>query len=170
VWSVAADGSDARQLLGASDPDTGAPAVLESSPDGSNLLAWYPRAAGMMADREPIYAVVDLATGAATPVEAYDDREPSVAFVMLVGFSPDGSAILTLTRNTVPDNLVAARDVASGGETILTTDGLPSGGPIAYGLSAAWASDGTAFVPGAGDFSHGTLLTIDGAGGTPSGG
>ena len=162
IWVVNANGSDAHQFLGATDPDAGAPSVVAMSPSGDRLLAFYPKLAGEFVGRGPLYAVVDATTGAANPLVVLDPDHPPFASVSSAAFSPDGQALLTTTIRTDPDLQVFVRAVDGDTEQALTPDGLPSLGPVAFGLLPTWATNGTVLLTGAGSLSHATLLLLGG--------
>lgn len=167
IWVVGADGSDPHLLLGGTDPNAGAPSVVQVSPTGGQLLAFYPRLAGMYTGRGPLYAVVDTATGDAEPLTVFDPGVPAIAYVTSATFSPDGRALLTTARLTNPDSQVFVRELGGSSEVALTPDGLPSLGPVAWGLVPTWTAQGTVFLTGAGSLSHGTLLRLAGSLVTP---
>lgn len=160
IWRVAADGSGARLLLGATDAEVGAPAVAEMSPTGDRLLAWYPMSAMRMSGLDAL-AIVDTATGAVTPLVIEPSASPIEA-IQMASFAPDGRWLLEVTIRTDPDHQVRVRDLASGVVSPLIADGLPMAGPPQHGMMPTWAANGTALVTGGGDLSGATLLTLDG--------
>jgi Tol biopolymer transport system component len=166
IWVVDADGRNQRQILGATDPEAGPPAVAQVSPRGDKLLAFYPVAMTGFAVKVPFYALVDVATGAAEPLLVPDPNAPPSAYVSLAAISPDGSKVLILARLTDPDLQVWARDV-DGGEPIRLGEPLASGGPIGLGIIPTWATDGSVLITGDGELSTATLLRIEGSAAPP---
>lgn len=167
IWRVRADGSGARLLAGATDPQEGAPAVAEMSPAGDLLLAWYPIAATRSAGHD-LLALVDTTTGTVTPV-TLGAAASRIAAVQMASFSPDGGSLLEVTVRTDPDHQVRVRDLATGAVWPLIADGLTMAGPPEYGMMPTWATNGTALVTGGGDLSGATLLTLEGGGASGSG-
>lgn len=160
IWRVAADGSDARLLVGVADPEIGPPAVAEMSPAGDRLVAWYPIASMRMSGHDAL-ALVDTHTGTVTPLVIEPSTSP-IAAIQMATFAPDGRSLLEVTVRTDPDHQVWVRDLASGVVTPLIADGLTMAGPPQYGMMPTWAANGTALVTGGGDLSGATLLTLEG--------
>jgi dipeptidyl aminopeptidase/acylaminoacyl peptidase len=160
IWSVNADGSTHRQVIGARDDESGGPAVLQVSAEHDRLLVYYPMLMGSFAGLRDVYSLVDLATGAEEPLVAPHTTEPSVEFVSLASLSPDGTGVLEVIRNSNPDNQVLVRDAATGAETPVVPEGLAVAGPTERGLIPTWAADGTVFITGGGALGQGTFLTI----------
>jgi hypothetical protein len=160
IWSVAADGSYPHIVAGATDTKAGFPAVAQVASTGDRLLAWYPLASIELTGRDTL-ALIDAMTGIPTPLTV-DEPSPSVAAVQMATFSPHGTALLEVTIRTEPDHQVRIRDVATGAVTPLIPDGLPSAGPMEYGIMPTWATNGTVLITGGGDLSRATLLTLEG--------
>lgn len=153
VWTMAADGSDARQITNLSDPVQSvewSPAgdllawdvapggglnvqIHVSRPDGSGarrltpggrennaLTGWSDDGQRLMAAsnaRDPARfepVLIDIATGAATPV----GNAPGVS--RLVDLSPDGRHAVVSRVVSRGDNNLYLVDLASGAETLLT--------------------------------------------------
>jgi Tol biopolymer transport system component len=166
IWLVAADGSDQRLLAGTTDPERGAPAVARMSPRGDRLVAWYPIVTMRQSGPNQL-ALIDVTSGAATPLAVEGDGSP-IAAIGMAAFSPDGSALLEVTAGTQPDHQVLVRDLATGAVTTLVADGLGAAGPPQYGMMPTWATNGTALITGGGDLSGATLLTLEGGLSAPS--
>jgi Tol biopolymer transport system component len=162
IWVVEATGRGPRLVIGSTDPEAGAPGVLQVSAGNDRLLAFYPLLAARYGVSREVYALVDPITGASEAIEPPGKPERPAEFVTLTGFSPDGSGLLEVIRNSDPDNQVFVRDLATNAVTPLVPDGLPAAGPITYGLTPTWAANGTAFITGGAALSRGTLLTIEG--------
>jgi hypothetical protein len=112
-------------------------------------------------------ALIDVTSGAATPLAVEGDGSP-IAAIGMAAFSPDGSALLEVTAGTQPDHQVLVRDLATGAVTTLVADGLEAAGPPQYGMVPTWATNGTALITGGGDLSGATLLTLEGGLSAPS--
>ena len=160
IWAVTPDGVDDRLVARATDPEHGEPAVTQVSRQGDRLVAWYPRSAGRLDVRDPL-ALIDPSNGAATPLVVEETPEPHVARVQLATLSPDGTALLEVTRLTDPDFQVTVRDLGTGEVTTLVPGGLEVAGPPEYGMMPTWATNGTALITG-GAPEQATLLTLDG--------
>lgn len=165
IWTVSADGTEVRQLVGGAgaDPWTSSLQVLQVAPDGGHLLAWSPLAWSDFSSPDPVFAVVDARTGAATPVTILDPDAPPYAFVGWAGFSPDGRSLLTqrFSGNAALDAWV--RDVDGTTETQLARDPDKLAGWVEAGIPLTWAPNGTVFLTGAGQLGSATLLTVPGS-------
>ena len=164
IWAVDGDGTGLRRVIGVTDPDLGPPSVLQVSPRGDALLAFYLRAAAS-GWGPAAYAVVDPATGVATPLVVSGETLPPLAAVSWAGFSPDGSSIV---ETTPLGHRVLLRSVDDATETPLVPEGLPNAGPIEWGLPPTWASNGTILLTGAGAFETATLLAMARATASPT--
>jgi hypothetical protein len=107
----------------------------------------------------PVFGLADATTGVLVPVEL-PPGYPAGALVGDAVISPDGGWLLTVSRGTSPDLQVAVRPIDGGRETVLVPEGLVSEGPASLGMIPTWASNGTVLLPGGGDLSRATLLTI----------
>lgn len=165
IWMVSADGIEVRQLVGGAGADawTSSLQVLQVAPDGAHLLAWSPLAWSDFSSPDPVFAVVDARTGAATPVTILDPDAPPYAFVGWAGFSPDGRSLLTqrFSGNAALDAWV--RDVDGTTETQLARDPDKLAGWVEAGIPLTWAPNGTVFLTGAGQLGSATLLTVPGS-------
>ncbi len=160
IWSINANGTDARQLLG-SDPDFGPPIVAGLSPLGETMLAYYPLAAGNFSTPErPLYAVVNLPSGETTPIEVRSSDLPDYVFARPVVLSPDGTMLVYAGRLTSPDFLIYARTLADSAETLLIPEGLPGASPATLTSPLSWSNDGHLLLLSAPD--RGTILHIQG--------
>lgn len=160
IWQMSPEGDAIRLVATSDDPSIGPPAVAAVAPDGAHLLAFYPMAFENRAAIGSVYAVVDIATDAVTPVLPLDPATPRNVWVALAAFSPDGEVLATLERQSQPDFQVFLRDVGATSEVALLPQGLASAGPTARGIQATWATNGTLFLPGGASLDSGTLLTI----------
>ncbi len=159
IWVMDTDGQNARQVAGTTDSELGPPSVVQVAPEGDRLLAFYVAAAAQNAQRGPHYAIVDAASGEATPLTIQDPDAPEFAFAGLATLSPDGSKVLYVSRQTEPENQVFLRDLPDGDEVRLV-DGLSRAFTVAYGLVPTWASDGSVLMNS--DLNKGTLLKLAG--------
>jgi hypothetical protein len=150
------------------DPEAGAPAVIQVSTRGDKLLAYYPLAQmAFGVGKTPIYAVVDAATGAACPLLVPDPKRPLGAYVALAALSPDGTKVLMVTRLTAPDRQVWVSDL-DGGNPVRLGEPLANAGAIAPGIIPTWATDGSVLISGGLALSEATLLRIVGSAAPPS--
>jgi Tol biopolymer transport system component len=159
IWVIDADGQNVRQVAGTTDSELGAPMAVQVAPKGDRVLAYYVLAAAKNTQRGPHYAIVDVASGEATPLTVQDPAAPEEAFVGLATLSPDGSKVLYVSRLTEPENQVFVRDLPDG-EEVRLVDGLSRAFTVALGLIPTWASDGSVLMNS--DLNKGTLLRLDG--------
>jgi Tol biopolymer transport system component len=164
IWVVDADGQNARQVARMTDPDLGPPIALQVAPAGDRVLGFYILAASQLSGKGPIYALIDVASGKATPLTIQDPNAPEHAYVSLATLSPDGSRLLYVSRLTDPDYQVFVRDMPDGKEVRLI-DGLTRAFTVAYGLIPTWATDGSVFMNS--DLSAGTLIRLAGGASSP---
>jgi hypothetical protein len=163
VWTIQPDGSDARQLLGITDPDLGPPFLMEVSASGDKALILYFQAALQYATRDdtPYWAVLDIESGALTPLQKTDHEEGHAGGVRRAIFSPDGSKLL-YTNVVLPSRCeIIVRDVASTTDNILLTLDEPCGWYADFGQGLDWAGDDTLFLTLI-NGSRGLLLTLGG--------
>jgi dipeptidyl aminopeptidase/acylaminoacyl peptidase len=168
IWVVSPDGSDAQRVVGPPDEDSFGPAVLQVANDGEHLLSWDPAYANQFSNRKPVFAIVDTSTGESTPLVPLDPQTPFYAWISWAGFSPDGGSVLTLTNSGRPILDARVRDVGGSVEHQLVLDDETSAGWIGSGIPMTWASNGIAFVTGAGQFGTATALTIEAGAPSPS--
>jgi Tol biopolymer transport system component len=165
IWVVDADGQNARQVAGTTDPDLGPPIAVQVAPAGDRVLGFYIWVANQFSGKGPLYALVDVASGRATPLTLEDPNAPAYAFVSLATLSPDGSKLLFVSRLTNPDFQLFVRDLPDG-EANRLIDGLPGAVTVAYGLVPTWATDGTVFMNI--NLSTGTLIRLAGGASSPN--
>jgi len=164
IWVVAADGRGASQLVGASPELGSAPAVAAISANGDQLLAWYPiRASQATVDGGPVLALIDTSTGSSRLLRSTSSDAAPHAYVQMAAFSPDGSALLTVTDQTTPDHQVLIGAATGDSSVPVVSQGLPFAGPPDQGVMPTWASNGTVFIPGGPGLDTGTILTLPGS-------
>ena len=167
IWVVDADGRNNRQVLATTDPELGPPSVVQVSPRGDRLLAFYPIAASQYAaPTSPLYALVDVRSGVATPLTLQGADDQELAYLSLATISPDGSKLLVTSRLADGNARVYARDLDADEAELLARD-VPGAVGVALGLGLTWATDGTVFVPNGASLSGGTLLRLEGGAATP---
>ncbi len=158
LWVVDSDGKNPRQVIG-NDPDLGPPVVVGVTPSGDKALVFYIQAAMQYAGSGSFFAVVDTETGDTTPVEVGLPDQNDQAFVSMATLSPDGTKLLTVTRGTDPDGIVAVRDV-DGGEVEQIGEPIADVGFSIMNSGVEWATNGTVLVPGGPE--SGTIIKVEG--------
>jgi hypothetical protein len=164
IWVVDIDGQNARQVAAMTDPDLGPPVAVQVAPTGDRVLGLYIVAANQFSGKGPIYALIDVASGKATPLTLQDPNAPEYAYVSLATLSPDGSKLLSVSHLTDPDYQVFVRNLPDGGETRLI-DGLTRAITVAYELVPTWATNGSVFMNS--DLGAGTLIRLAGGASSP---
>jgi hypothetical protein len=158
LWVVDSDGKNPRQVIG-NDPDLGPPVVVGVTPSGDKALVFYIQAAMQYARSGSFFAVIDTATGDTTPVDVGLPGQNDRAFVSMATLSPDGTKLLTVTRGTDPDGIVAVRDV-NGGEVEQVGEPIADAGRGISYTGAEWATNGTVLIPGG--LMSGTIIKVEG--------
>jgi dipeptidyl aminopeptidase/acylaminoacyl peptidase len=146
VWEFGVDGQGWRQITGA-DPASGPPVLAELSAGGDLALVHYPQPLDRW-DGSP-WAILDLATGAVTPLGTLAGGEATAAasdVTATVGasFSPDGRSILIVSW---VGDVGALLVEAVGGEVTPLLGGIPAAEPVRPAGGNTWATNGTIFVP-----------------------
>jgi hypothetical protein len=147
-------------VLGVTDPDTGAPAVVQVAATGDRLLAFYPLVLGKFRFGGQMYAVINLQSGEASWITLDDLSAPEYAWVALVTFAPDGSKLLMVSRLTSPDYQVFIRDLGTGKQVTVLPEGLSGAAPVEWGVLPTWATNGTVLITDGARLSAATLLAI----------
>jgi Tol biopolymer transport system component len=145
LWIVDSDGKNPRQVIG-NDPKLGPPVVVGVTPSGDKALVFYIQAAMQFSRSGSFYGIVDTETGDVTPVEVGLPDQSDPAFVSMATLSPDGTKLLTVTRLTDPEGIVAVRDV-DGGNVEPVGEPIPDAGPAIVNTGVQWATNGTVFIP-----------------------
>jgi Tol biopolymer transport system component len=158
LWIAGSDGSDPRQVLG-DDEELGTPVVVDVTPSGDKALVFYAEAAMRFSTGGPYYAIVDTKSGARETIEVDLPDQPEEAFVSLATFSPDGTKLLTVSRLTDPNGIVAVRDLETG-EIEQVGEPIDDAGMGVIGGIPTWATNGTVFIP-RGPFA-GTIISVEG--------
>lgn len=162
IWIASSQGGTPRQVLGAADDESGAPAVVQVTATGDRLLAYYPLVVSRFSGGNTYLATVDLESGAAEWLTLDDPNAPEHAWISMAAFSPDGTALLLVSRLTTPDYQVFVRDVATGQQASVVPEGLPGAVPVNWSVIPTWATNGTALIPDAARLSNAVLLEIEG--------
>jgi Bacterial SH3 domain len=158
LWIADSDGKNPRQIIG-SDPDLGPPVVVGVTPSGDKALVFYIQAAMMLSSRGPYYAVVDTETGNTMPVELGLPDQNERAFVAMATLSPDGTKLLTVTRATEPEGIVAVRDL-DGGNFEQVGEPIPDATISSSLHGVEWATNGTVYVPRG--LEMGAIIEVEG--------
>jgi dipeptidyl aminopeptidase/acylaminoacyl peptidase len=171
IWVVRADGGGDSQLVGRTDPDGGAPGVVQVSSKGDRLLAIDPITLRMRPNRAPLFTLIDPSARTWQPVTAPDSDV--AALVSSAVLSPDGSKLLMVTHDESSGVQLHVRDLETGVDSTLAPDGIPY--RPRPGLVPTWAITGAVLLTGqagtreaSGDLlalSQGLLLVLDGGGG-----
>jgi Bacterial SH3 domain len=158
LWIADSDGKNPRQIIG-SDPDLGPPVVIDVTPSGDKALVFYIQAAMTLSSRGSHYAVVDTETGDTMPVELGIPDQNERAFVAMATFSPDGTKLLTVSRATDPEGIVAVRDLDSG-NVEQVGEPIPDAAISSSLHGVEWATNGTVYVPRG--IEMGTIIEVEG--------
>jgi dipeptidyl aminopeptidase/acylaminoacyl peptidase len=134
VWTVPADGGTPRQVVTAEAAGLERTLIADVSANGQALLI----------SPGNVYALLDLATGQAAPVELpVTGKLPTAA-----AFSPDGATLLIGVFGD-PDWQLIALDLATGEEDVVgALDDLV--GVQDYRSGLTWATNDLVFAPGPG--------------------
>ncbi len=160
IWSYDKATGEATKFAVAETPDLGPLALLDVSPAGDKLLAWYPQAFARYMGTKPLLRLIDVATGAITQVEHPSKAEDEAPGLTAVSFSPDGSALLQLVDPGEQERQLWVTELATG-EHFLMVEEL-EGATIDPFLTQVWGTNGTVLV--ARGIGGGYLLSIDGIG------
>jgi len=156
IWSVRADGSGKRRILGLEDRATGSAGLLQIAATGRHALVSFFGTDLQLFEAVP-FALLDLESGRAEPLGRVDPGSASPRFSAPVTFSPDGTELLYGVTGAEPGpNRVVARTLATSAETTLLDGVRPIWIPTNRGVN--WASDGTVLV--ATGYSPGLLLRL----------
>jgi Tol biopolymer transport system component len=160
IWTYDAATGEIAKLAAADDPELGPLTLLQVSPAGDRLLAWYPQAFGQFTVDAELLRLVDPVTGALEPVAMPDAVPETLRGGTTATFSPDGLALLLLTRSDVGLNQLWVTDLATGSQTMVL-DGIDHVS-VELGLTPTWGANGNvAFGHGIG---AGYLTSIAGIG------
>ncbi len=97
------------------------------------VLVWYAQTAGCFSGEEPIYWLVDLASGEQKAFVAPGRSDQELGWVHTVRFSSDGTRVMTSTRNTDPDYQLWIMEIATGHE-ILLVESLQGAMVVDFGM------------------------------------
>jgi hypothetical protein len=145
LWIVE-PGADARQVIDR-DPQLGPPLLMEVSAQGNRALVFYPTAfnRGAVADT-PYVALVDLSTGALTPVRPQAALMPTFTGPLDATFAPDGSRMAYVVTGEDAELRLIVRDLGSDAETIVTA--LKADEAFSNrGSHLTWTANNTIYLP-----------------------
>ncbi len=157
IWGFDVATGEIRPVAIDGDPQLEPLALLEVSPAGDRLLAWYPDRYSMFRTDQFLPVLIDLETGEMVPVEppaAYAEANPGGFTVPT--FSPDGTMLLGVTSFSEGPGAVWVTDLATGEQAMLIDD--LSGVTIEVGRTPSWAANG--LVMTARGTEAGYLLTL----------
>lgn len=160
IWTYDRASGQTAQFATADDPELGPLALMQVSPAGDRLLAWYPQAYARFSTDAELFRLVDIADGSLTLLPQPETATPLVTPRTVAGFSPDGQALLQLVRPRDAESQLWVTDLATGTQTMLL-DELEDA-TIEPGLTPTWGANGNAAI-GQG-IGFGYLTTIEGIG------
>ena len=160
IWAYDAASAEIAPLALGVDPELGPLTLLQVSPAGNQLLAWYPMAAGQLVTAEPILRLVDTATSTLSAPQMRAPEGVSFVRTMAATFSPDGQALLMVASLGSGQHQVWVSDLA-GGEPQLLIEEIEDAF-LDLGVMPSWGANGTVLL-GHG-IGGGYLFTIDGIG------
>jgi Tol biopolymer transport system component len=160
IWAYDKATGETAQFAVADTPDLGPLGVLEVSPAGDKLLAWYPEAFGRFEFEEPLLRLVDIATGAVEPVDVPSEDPETLPGLTKAIFSPDGSAMLLLVDPGEPELQLWVTNLRTGEQT-LVIDELEDV-TVELFLTPTWGANGNVMV--ARGSGGGYLTSIEGIG------
>lgn len=139
-WVVDKDGNNPRRIL-AADPEL-LPVLGDVSAQGDKALIFYADAFGM--SNVSYYGLLDLETGQVEPViQSIDGSECQFRGPFNAVFSPDGSKILYVYRDSDDKFRLVVRDLDSEEENVLLTYEGALGMVDGYGAGLDWAGNDT---------------------------
>jgi Tol biopolymer transport system component len=147
IWSVDQGGKNAKQLIG-SHPDLGPPILVAVASKQNQLLFVYYRALGMLGfePNTSFYYLLDLKSGATTPLKQAQSDEPEFFALNNATLSPDGSKVLYVYRTLEEEWRLAVRDLDDETEHVLATFNEPVGASREMGMGLNWAANDTLYV------------------------
>jgi hypothetical protein len=163
VWAFDAGSGEAEHLAGPDDYfDDQSPSILAVSPDGDTLVLSYPnfiRQAAVTPEHSG-YALLDLPTGAITPIEPPEEMAGQYAVTVGPNVAPDGETLIFgVRRPSGLQGFVVARNMITGEETVLAT--LPVGempSIVDFNIPVLISETGLVYVHTAID--RGVMLTL----------
>lgn len=160
IWAYDKATGEATKFAVADAPDLGPLALLDVSPAGDKLLAWYPQAYAQFLGQEPVLRLIDVATGAIEMVELANQPPDALPGLTMATFSPDGSALLLLVDPGDQERQLWVTILATG-EQFLVVDALENATVEPF-HTPTWGANGNVMV-GRG-IGSGYLTSIDGFG------
>jgi Tol biopolymer transport system component len=135
LWRIGGDGRNRMQIAGP-DPELGLPQVIDVS--GDHALVYYSGGFQPAAAGSP-YAVLDVATGALTPLERANEQPVAAAL------SPDGSEVYGAWAADVGPAEGVVTDLETGDEEVVA-EGLEIAPSTFSGEGAWWSDDDTVLL------------------------
>lgn len=160
IWAYDKATGETALLAAADADDLGPLALLQLSPAGDAMLAWYPDAFGQFKVEQPLLRLIDIPTGAMTTVEMPADLGDALPGLVMATFSPDGMALLQLIDPGERERQLWVTDLRTGEQTMLVES--LEGATIEPFLTPTWGANGNAMV--ARGTGAGYLIPIEGIG------
>ncbi len=144
LWTYSADTGAVAPLALSDGSRVGAPALLQVSPDESQLLVWYPQVFLGSEIADPLIRLVDTATGDVSTPELPPPDQATLPARIVATFSPDGQSLLFLL---VPRGNVGQLWVSDPvtGEATRVVDGIENA-KLDPRLAPNWSANGTVIV------------------------
>lgn len=143
IWSLTAATGEFLQVASGYDPALGVLSLLEVSPAGNQLLAWYPEAHGQFEVDSTLLRLIDVASGDVSTPIIPEDAPVSRPGMSMATFAPDGSGLLLLLPTLgASDQLWLATPADA--DPVLVLDELG----VDTGQTVDWANNGTVLVGG----------------------
>jgi Tol biopolymer transport system component len=141
VWTYSAGSGEIGPLALSDGSRVGAPALLQVSPTGSQLLVWYPQVFLGSEIADPLIRLVDSATGSITVPEFPPPDQATLPARIVATFSPDGQSLLFLLVPTGNAGQLWVSDPATG-EATRVVDRI-EGAQLDPRLAPTWSRNGT---------------------------
>ncbi|MEZ4532921.1 MAG: DPP IV N-terminal domain-containing protein [Thermomicrobiales bacterium] len=162
IWVYQRATGEIRKLAMSDDAELGPLVLMQVSPAGNRLLAYYPMALMQSAYwGKSVLRFVDPVTGDVSQVP--DPAPESEVFegTWLATFSPDGAYLLQAVGVSSASRAFWVTDLASGVSTRVTGE-IADAMPVEYALGPVWGADGTVFIAQALDGA--IFFSIEGVG------
>ncbi len=156
IWAFDAASGSIFPIAAADDPSLGVLTLLEVSPAGDQLLAWYPEAHGRFEVDSVLLRLVDLDPEEVTTPVLPDSVPASLVGMSVATFAPDGSGLLLMLPTMgASDQLWLAPSGEAEPVLLLDEIGVETGNLL------DWASDGTILIAGLSGQGALTSLAIE---------
>lgn len=146
IWVYEQATGATRLLAGSDDPEMGPLVLMQVSPAGDRLLAYYPIALMQLGtlSASPL-RFVDPATGTVSAVP--DPAPESEVFpgTWIAAFSPDGRYLLQAVGIDPDARSFWITELATGMSTLVAAN-VADAVPVEYALGPVWGSNGTVFI------------------------